>query len=215
MNYDAVEPRTCGTLSEYRLVVLGVTSAGKSSLTIQFVNNHFVTLYDPTIEDSYRTHSCVDGKLAVLDILDTASCGTQSSSVNWHHTGATITEDFSAIRDQYMKTAQAFLLVYSITDRDSFQSLSPLHHQILRVRGSRPVVMCGNKCDLDAQRQVTTKEGQDFAKSSGCIFWETSALTRHNVDNAFHSAVRQARQLEAGNTPKKTKEKRKKKCTVL
>jgi Ras-related protein Rap-1A len=58
--------------SEYKIVVLGSGGVGKSALTIQFIQGSFVEKYDPTIEDSYRKHVEIDGKAAMLDILDTA-----------------------------------------------------------------------------------------------------------------------------------------------
>lgn len=59
-------------LREYKLVVVGGGGVGKSALTIQFVQSHFVDEYDPTIEDSYRKQFVVDEEVALLDVLDTA-----------------------------------------------------------------------------------------------------------------------------------------------
>ena len=62
----------------------------------------------------------------------------------------------SAMREQYMRTGEGFLLVYSITSRPSFEEISTFHQQILRVkdRDSFPVMVVGNKCDLEYERQV-------------------------------------------------------------
>ncbi|PVU87385.1 hypothetical protein BB560_006499, partial [Smittium megazygosporum] len=57
---------------EYKLVVVGGGGVGKSALTIQFIQSHFVDEYDPTIEDSYRKQCVIDGETALLDVLDTA-----------------------------------------------------------------------------------------------------------------------------------------------
>ncbi|KAF8339891.1 ras protein, partial [Cantharellus anzutake] len=165
-------------LREYRLVVVGGGGVGKSALTIQFIQSHFVDEYDPTIEDSYRKQCVIDQEVALLDVLDTAG-----------------QEEYIAMREQYVKSGEGFLLVYSITSRNSFEEISPLHQQILRVKDqdSWPMVIVGNKCDLEYERQVGMNEGRDLAKHFGCGFLETSAKLRINVDNAFHDLVRSIR----------------------
>uniref|UniRef100_A0A8D2KI69 Small monomeric GTPase n=1 Tax=Urocitellus parryii TaxID=9999 RepID=A0A8D2KI69_UROPR len=85
-------------MREYKLVVLGSGGVGKSALTVQFVQGIFVEKYDPTVEDSYRKQVEVDAQQCMLEILDTAG-----------------TEQFTAMRDLYMKNGQGFALVYSIT----------------------------------------------------------------------------------------------------
>jgi len=165
-------------LREYKLVVVGGGGVGKSALTIQFIQSHFVDEYDPTIEDSYRKQCVIDQEVALLDVLDTAG-----------------QEEYIAMREQYVKSGEGFLLVYSITSRNSFEEISPLHQQILRVKDqdSWPMVIVGNKCDLEDERQVGMYEGRDLAKHYGCKFVETSAKHRINVEAAFHDLVRAIR----------------------
>ncbi|XP_045148566.1 ras-related protein R-Ras [Echinops telfairi] len=98
--------------------------------------SYFVSDYDPTIEDSYTKICTVDG---VPTVLDTAG-----------------QEEFGAMREQYMRAGHGFLLVFAINDRQSFNEVSKLFTQILRVkdRDDFPVVLIGNKADLESQRQV-------------------------------------------------------------
>ncbi|KAJ7578144.1 ras family-domain-containing protein [Mycena floridula] len=163
---------------EYKLVVVGGGGVGKSALTIQFVQQHFVDEYDPTIEDSYRKQCVIDGEVALLDVLDTAG-----------------QEEYGAMRETYMRTGEGFLLVYSITSRSSFEEMSNFHQQVLRVKDmdSFPVVVVANKSDLEYQRQVGSNEGRDLANHFGCKFIETSAKQRINVDEAFSQLVREIR----------------------
>ncbi|KAJ6258979.1 hypothetical protein Dda_5874 [Drechslerella dactyloides] len=165
-------------LREYKLVVVGGGGVGKSCLTIQLIQSHFVDEYDPTIEDSYRKQCVIDDEVALLDVLDTAG-----------------QEEYSAMREQYMRTGEGFLLVYSITSRDSFEEIVQFQQQILRVKDKDyfPLVVVGNKCDLEHDRQVSAEEGKSLAASFGCPFKETSAKTRMNVDEAFHELVREIR----------------------
>jgi len=160
-----------------KLVVLGEGGVGKSALTIQFTQNQFIKDYDPTIENSYRKQITVDGKPSMLDILDTAG-----------------QEEYSVMRDQYIRTGMGFLIVYSIANRDSFESMDDFYQQILRVKDTvYPMVLVGNKADLEDQRKVQTWEGEALAKKWGCRFYETSAKTKQNIDTVFEQLVKEMR----------------------
>jgi hypothetical protein len=97
--------------------------------------------------------------VALLDVLDTAG-----------------QEEYSAMREQYMRTGEGFLLVYSITDRQSFEEIMTFQQQILRVKDKDyfPMIVVGNKCDLDGERQVST-QGALFA--SHPLFCHAHVLT--------------------------------------
>merc|ERR1712072_1093341 len=182
------------TMTEYKLVIVGGGGVGKSALTIQLIQNNFIEEYDPTIEDSYRKQVTIDDETCLLDILDTAG-----------------QEEYSAMRDQYMRTGQGFLCVFAITSRSSFDEITSFREQILRVKDEDkvPMVLAGNKCDLEDERQVTTAEGQDLAKGFGCPFFETSAKSRINVEEAFYQLVREIRADMGGKDENTTKKKKK------
>uniref|UniRef100_A0A915NU81 Uncharacterized protein n=1 Tax=Meloidogyne floridensis TaxID=298350 RepID=A0A915NU81_9BILA len=142
-------------MREYKIVVLGSGGVGKSALTVQFVQGIFVEKYDPTIEDSYRKQVEVDNQQCMLEILDTAG-----------------TEQFTAMRDLYMKNGQGFVLVYSITAQSTFNDLMDLRDQILRVKDTNdvPMILVGNKCDLEDERILVAVQA---AKSVGnALFFE-------------------------------------------
>ncbi|CAB3409283.1 unnamed protein product [Caenorhabditis bovis] len=163
-------------MREYKIVVLGSGGVGKSALTVQFVQGIFVEKYDPTIEDSYRKQVEVDGQQCMLEILDTAG-----------------TEQFTAMRDLYMKNGQGFVLVYSITAQSTFNDLMDLRDQILRVKDADevPMILVGNKCDLEDERVVGKDQGQNLARQFGSAFLETSAKAKINVSEVFYDLVRQ------------------------
>jgi len=183
-------------LREYKLVVLGSGGVGKSALTVQFVQGIFVEKYDPTIEDSYRKQIEIDGGQCMLEILDTAG-----------------TEQFTAMRDLYMKNGQGFVLVYSIIAQSTFNDLPDLREQILRVKDKDdvPMVLVGNKCDLNDQRVISTDNGNDLAKKFGCAFLEASAKTRLNVEQIFHDLIRQINKI----SPPVKPQGKKKGCLIL
>ncbi|XP_003406857.1 ras-related protein R-Ras isoform X3 [Loxodonta africana] len=170
----------------HKLVVVGGGGVGKSALTIQFIQSYFVSDYDPTIEDSYTKICTVDGVPARLDILDTAG-----------------QEEFGAMREQYMRAGHGFLLVFAINDRQSFNEVSKLFTQILRVkdRDDFPIVLVGNKADLETQRQVPRSEASAFSASHHVAYFEASAKLRLNVDEAFEQLVRAVRKYQEQELP--------------
>jgi GTPase KRas protein len=160
--------------------------------------NHFVETYDPTIEDSYRKQVQIDSQSCMLEVLDTAG-----------------QEEYIALRDQWIRDGEGFVLVYSISSRSSFARIQRFHSQIQRVKetamagsptypgspmsastpmfGQAPVMLVGNKCDRVTEREVSTQEGQALAKDLGCDFVEASAKNCVNVEKAFFDVVRQLR----------------------
>lgn len=104
------------------------------------------------------------------------------------------------MREQYMRGGEGFILVYAVTDRQSYDEISKFRLMIERVRNMEiqkvPLVVVGNKRDLEANRQVSLDEGQALSLELGCPFFEASAALRHNVDEAFHEIVRVIRKRE-------------------
>ena len=146
-------------MSSYKIVVLGGGSVGKSAMTVRLVSNHFLAVYDPTVEESYRTQTTIDGEPAVLEIIDTAG-----------------QEEYNAIKDAHIVKGQGFLLVFSLTSRQSFDELEDIHARIYHLKekdpckDNIPIVIAGNKCDLEAERCVALTEGEDLAKNWRCKF---------------------------------------------
>ncbi|XP_070561239.1 circularly permutated Ras protein 1-like [Ptychodera flava] len=111
----------------------------------------------------------------LLDILDTAG-----------------QEEFSALREQYVRTAEAFLIVYSITSHQSLDEASAIYTWILRFNNIEraSAILVGNKIDLEAERQVSTADGQAVAKKHNIPFMEVSAKTGANVNQCFEELVK-------------------------
>ncbi|KAG8201457.1 hypothetical protein JTE90_024327 [Oedothorax gibbosus] len=194
------EINTAGTT--YKLVVVGSGGVGKSALTIRFIQSYFVTDYDPTIEDSYTKQCVIDGQVARLDILDTAG-----------------QEEFSAMREQYMRSGEGFLLVFSVTDNNSMDEMYRFHKQILRVkdRDEFPMILVANKCDLESQRVIPSSEIQQRAMQLKIPYVECSAMQGRNVESAFYELVRQVRKFQAAERPpiRPSKYKPRRKCVIL
>lgn len=97
-----------------------------------------------------------------------------------------------------MKTGEGFLLVYSITSRQNFEEITTFQQQILRVKDKDyfPMVLVGNNCSLESEREVSRQEGAALAKSFGCKFIETDPKSRINCDKAFFDLVRDIRRYD-------------------
>src|ERR1700709_1062368 len=124
-------------------------------------------------------------------------------------------EEYTALRDQWIRDGEGFVLVYSISSRSSFTRIQKFHHQIQRVKessasspsfpgspisqsmvvngGNVPVMLVGNKSDRVTEREVSTQEGHALARELGCEFVEASAKNCINVEKAFYDVVRQLR----------------------
>ena len=163
----------------------------------------FVEDYEPTKADSYRKALILDGVECQIDILDTAG-----------------QEDYAAIRDNYFRSGEGFLCVFSITEAESFAATTEFREQILRVKGDEkiPFLLVGNKNDLEDKRQVSAEEAQEKAMEWKVTYVETSAKTRANVDKVFFDLMREikSRKMDSGaKPPKNSKRRPKKKCAIL
>ncbi|CAF3764811.1 unnamed protein product [Rotaria magnacalcarata] len=140
----------------------------------------FIDEYDPTIEDSYRKQAVVDGETCLLDILDTAG-----------------QEEYSAMRDQYMRGGEGFLCVFAVNSAKSFEEIKQYREQIKRVKDADdiPMVLVGNKIDLST-RTIDLSYAKDFAASLSMPFVQTSAKTRQGVEEAFYTLVREIRKYK-------------------
>ncbi|XP_057173143.1 ras-related protein Ral-B isoform X1 [Ursus arctos] len=164
----ANKSKSQSSLALHKVIMVGSGGVGKSALTLQFMYDEFVEDYEPTKADSYRKKVVLDGEEVQIDILDTAG-----------------QEDYAAIRDNYFRSGEGFLLVFSITEHESFTATAEFREQILRVKAEEdkiPLLVVGNKSDLEERRQVPIEEARSKAEEWGVQYVETSAKTRANVD---------------------------------
>jgi len=169
-NPQQVPVRTLPYKFLFKYIIVGETSVGKSCLLLQFTDKRFTPQHDLTIGVEFGSRTInIDSNQVKLQIWDTAG-----------------QEKFRAITRSYYRGAAGALLVYDISRRETFERLSTWLEDCLKYSNANIVIMViGNKNDLENQRQVTTEEGEDFAKKHGLLFLETSAKTAANVDEAF------------------------------
>ena len=162
---------------QYKIVMLGSGAVGKSAITVQMVSGHFLSSYDPTIEDSYRTTININNQDIILNILDTAG-----------------QEEFYALRDQYMRSGDGYIIVFSITSITSFLEVNAIKEQLNIVLDADnntliPIILVGNKCDLEEYRQVQSSDAQRLAEEWRVKYFETSAKNKTNINRIFEELV--------------------------
>ncbi|KAK4815491.1 GTP-binding protein Di-Ras2 [Porphyrio hochstetteri] len=194
--------------NDYRVVVFGAGGVGKSSLVLRFVKGTFRESYIPTIEDTYRQVISCDKSICTLQITDT--------------TGS---HQFPAMQRLSISKGHAFILVYSITSRQSLEELKPIYEQICQIKGdieSIPIMLVGNKNDENQNREVDSSEGEAMAKKWKCAFMETSAKLNHNVKELFQELLNLEKRRTVSlqidgkkSKQQKRKEKLKGKCVVM
>ncbi|KFM77171.1 hypothetical protein X975_23192, partial [Stegodyphus mimosarum] len=155
---------------EAKVVILGAQGVGKTSFIHRYVGQIFQQHTSPTIGASFFTCNInVDSHEIKLLIWDTAG-----------------QERFRSMAPMYYRRANAAILMYDITCYDSYESMKSWVVE-LRVRLEEPIIMCvvGNKCDMNAYRQVGLREANEYAISIGALYHETSALSSEGVEGVF------------------------------
>lgn len=153
-----------------RFLIVGESGVGKSCLMTQFADRRFHPVHDTTIGVEFSARMIVvDGKHIKLQIWDTAG-----------------QETFRSVARSYYRGANGCIIVYDLTNRDSFEVLDAfLQEAKANVPPDCVMFLVGNKADLEAYRQVTREEGEQYAAEHGLQFLETSAKSGHNVNDAF------------------------------
>lgn len=161
--------------NDYRVVVFGAGGVGKSSLVLRFVRGTFRDSYIPTIEDTYRQVISCNKQVCTLQITDT--------------TGS---HQFPAMQRLSISKGHSFILVFSITSRQTLEELRPIWAEICSIKGNTddvPIMLVGNKSDEATSREVPTNEAAALARSWRCSYMETSAKTDHNVKELFQELL--------------------------
>jgi Ras-related protein Rab-1A len=156
----------------FKLLLIGDSGVGKSSLLHRFADDEYKEDYISTIgvDFKFKTVEGADGKQVKLQIWDTAG-----------------QERFRTITSSYYRGAHGIVIVYDITDSESFANVKQWLHEINRYASENVnKLLVGNKCDLESERQVSLEQGKELAESLGLTFVETSAKSNSNVDQVFH-----------------------------
>uniref|UniRef100_A0A915LPA2 Uncharacterized protein n=1 Tax=Meloidogyne javanica TaxID=6303 RepID=A0A915LPA2_MELJA len=146
-----------------------------------FVQQYFITEHDPTISDIYIKNCFVDDVLYKVEVVDTAG-----------------QDEFAEMREPHFQTGDGFLLVFSVASRSSLEYMLKLREFIENYNNCKnlPMLLVGNKCDLESEREISRLEAEDLAANLKIPYIESSAKFRQNVDQIFHTLIRQIRQFQ-------------------
>lgn len=155
--------KTC----QFKLVLLGESAVGKSSLVLRFVKCQFHEFQESTIGAAFRTQTvCLDDTTVKFEIWDTAG-----------------QERYHSLAPMYYRGAQAAIVVYDVTNADTFARAKNWVKELFRQASPNIIIaLAGNKADLAKKRQVQFEDAQAYADDNGLLFMETSAKTAMNVN---------------------------------
>ena len=164
-------------LMKLKLIVVGNQGTGKTCILNRFVNETFEENYQATIGLDFQSKNVsIHDQDVRLILYDTAG-----------------QEKFRSLIPMYIREAQIILLIYDISDRDSFDAMPKWIQEVLDVKNAEAVfVLIGNKIDLENERKVTFEEGKKFAEENNFIFQEVSAKDGQNFTNLFEVQIFEA-----------------------
>ena len=161
---------------EVKIITLGDSHVGKSSLIFKFIEDTFSSSYMSTVgfDLKFKTIKINNEEIKVM-IFDTAG-----------------QERFRSLASNYIKKANGILLVYDISDKNTFLNIENWMTNIKEESSDTiPIILIGNKCDLDEQRKIQKEEGEQFANNNNLKFFETSCKDGDNVENCFIELTKQ------------------------
>ncbi|XP_071488473.1 ras-like protein family member 12 [Diadema setosum] len=181
---------TVGMIPECKIALLGSPGVGKSALTVKFITRRFINEYDPTLEGTYTKQDVVDNQTVLISIWDT------------------VNEDAESL-GRYVTWADCLVVVYSITSKQSFQQAKELLQELTEFQKARethelPIVLLGNKNEMERYRQVSKLDGGALSTQYACSYHEVSAAGDYeDVEHVFHETVREVRREAERHMPLK------------
>jgi len=193
--------------NDYRVVVFGAGGVGKTSLVLRFIQGTFRDSYVPTIEDTYRK------------VISSKTPNSPPAVCTLHITDTTGSHQFPAMQRLSISKGHGFILVYSISSRQSLEELKPILELIGEVKGGLegfPMMLVGNKCDEEAgKREVSEKTGEALQRMWKCKYIETSAKQGTNINELFEELLKMETKKMLSLQPIEDTEKKKKKCCLM
>jgi Ras-related protein Rab-1A len=169
----------------FKLLIVGESGVGKTCMLLRFADNQFEENFLSTIGVDFKVRELdVDGKRVKLQIWDSAG-----------------QERFRNITTSYYRNCGGIIIVYDITRHDTFVKVTEWIEEVRKNTNNVPLLLVGNKADLEDKRQVDEAEAKELADRMGLVLLETSAKTSQNIEGAFKAISKQLMD-DAINKPK-------------
>ena len=157
-----------------KIVIVGESGVGKTNFLFRFIEGKYLKIVEPTLGTDFKSKICTlpkSKKKVKMNLWDTAG-----------------QERYMSLNKIFFQRVQGIMLMYDITNRESYEKLPKWVKFINEQAYNVPVILVGNKIDDENENRIVRKEeGKDFAKQNGYLFYEASALNGKNVNNAFYS----------------------------
>ena len=153
-----------------KITILGASRTGKTEFLSRFLNYHISEEYDPTIEERYKHYININEKNYELEILDTSG-----------------DKDYSNMMDMWILFGEGFILLFDITNKESFEYVKNKYNKIIKNKNKKevPILLVGNIYDLKEKRQITFDDASDFAFSKKIEYIEISGKNNLNCNKPF------------------------------
>ena len=167
----------------YKIIIIGDSNVGKSNILSRYTKDQFQGNSKATVGVELGTKFVkVEGVGAKLQIWDTAG-----------------QERYRSLTSSYYKGCHGCFIVYDITNEQSFESINTWYEQAVKEAGKEvSIILVGNKCDLENERKISKEKGEEKARSMNASFFETSALSKVNIDDIFKEIVNNIYQRTKG-----------------
>jgi len=161
-------------ITSYKIVLVGDTGVGKSSIATQFANNEFSDFQESTIGAAFFTKSIeIDGTSYKIDVWDTAG-----------------QERYHSLTPMYYRGAKIALIVFDITNLLSYEKMKQWSSEIKNSVNNIVITIVGNKIDLEHRRKVSKEDAIEYCRQEGFEYYETSAKTAENIELIFEKSIK-------------------------
>lgn len=161
-------------ISTYKVVLVGDTGVGKSSIATQFANKEFSEFQESTIGAAFFSKSTeIDGIPCKMDVWDTAG-----------------QERYHSLTPMYYRGAKIALIVFDITNLLSYEKMKTWADEIRNAVNNIVITIVGNKLDLESRRKISKEDVTEYCRQEGFEYYETSAKTAENIELVFENSVR-------------------------
>jgi len=179
------QSKSAQNIKESRTLTIGIIghrAVGKSALTTRYIEKAYRDNFDPRIADTFTKEIEIKNKKVILNILDSS-----------------MLDEIMVSFSDWFEDGEGYIMLYSITDKDSFESFNYFYEHLATINKTDvPLVIVGNKCDMEEQRVIKKEDGMMLAKSFNAGFFEISVKKDINVTEMFEHLINRLYDIKYG-----------------